>query len=162
MRKFIFKIYALLFGIFVFILGFVLGLKIADKEVSRANTSSRKNLDLLKMAVKWIKNRQRIELYMKANRNKKIAVYGMGFLGDCMVEVIKDAGLDVVCGIDRNAELLYNRHVPILKPDSDLPMVEIVIVAAVDSYEDIKYKLRDKLGTDVMIISLEDILYYGG
>ena len=89
--------------------------------------------------VKWMKKGQRIEQYMKSNRNKKIAIYGMGFMGDCVVDAIKDAGLNVVCGIDRNAEQLYNCHVPILKPDSDLPVVEIIIVTVLDSYEDIKH-----------------------
>ena len=145
--------------IIVFALGFMSGLRISNKEVMRARNSANKNGDLLKIAIKWIRDGQKIEQYIEEKGYKRIAVYGMSYLGDCLVDTLWKKEINVVCGIDRNADRLYNPYVPIYKMENDFPMSDVIIVTALVSYQQIKQDLQTKLGQDIDIISLEDILY---
>lgn len=150
---------AVLIGLLVFTSGFVLGLKYSNQEIEKLKNLSTKHLELFKIAVRWIKDSQKIEKYIRDNGYKKIAIYGMSYLGDCLEEILFKSGIGALYGIDKNADKLYNSHIAIYSMESDLTGVDVVVVTTAMYYEQIRSELEMKMGNETTIISLEEILY---
>ncbi len=145
--------------IFIFLgLGFWMGLKYSVKEIVRERQFSIKNWKLFEMALGWIRNSQNIEKFMLQNRYESVCVYGMSHMGNCLVDMLKKNGIEVICGIDREAEKLYNPYVPIYSVEEDLPVADVVIVTAISDFGHIKSRLQAKFEEQVKIVSLEEIL----
>ena len=95
---------------------------------------------------------------MLQNRYESVCVYGMSHMGNCLVDMLKKNGIEVICGIDREAEKLYNPYVPIYSVEEDLPVADVVIVTAISDFGHIKSRLQAKFEEQVKIVSLEEIL----
>ncbi|MCI9623122.1 MAG: hypothetical protein HFI23_07280 [Lachnospiraceae bacterium] len=139
--------------------GFALGLKYSNQEVVKMHTLSLKHRGLFEIAVKWIKEPQKIENYLIQKEFKKVSIYGMSYLGDCLTNTLRKDGIEVVCGIDRNADKLYNPYIPIYNLEDELPQADVIIVTTLMYYEQIKSELEMKMNREINIISLEEILY---
>ena len=159
MPHIIYLILFILFGIVSFLFGFFQGLKYSNREIKRAKDLSNKHLELFKLAVRWIKNPQKIVNYLDENGYKRIGIYGMSYLGDCLQEVLRENDIKVVFGVDRNASRLYNPYIPIYEMTDDLPIVDVIIVTTIAFFPEIKQELEEKLDRHTLVISLEDILY---
>lgn len=140
------------------IIGFVSGLRYANREIVKMHTVSLKYWTLYEIAVRWIKNPQKINEYMKQNGYKRICVYGMSHLGDCLVKILKENGIEVVCGIDKNADNLFSPYLPVRSLEDNFPAADLIIVTAIMYFEQIKSELETKIGKGIPIISLEEIL----
>ena len=57
-----------------------------------------------------------LEDYFIERDYNRIAVYGMKELGDCLVEELRNSKVEIVCGIDRDAEYII-QDVPMKPPD---------------------------------------------
>lgn len=148
-----------LVGMITFGGGFICGLKYYHVEISKMSDLASKRLDLFKIAVWWIKNPQKVKKYVIQNHYKEIAIYGMSYLGDCLENVLRHSGIKVVCGIDRNAGQLYNPYIPIYTLESKLPLADLVIVTTIVCFDQIKQEIQQSYGSDVNVVSLEEILY---
>lgn len=93
--------------------------------------------------------------FFEDNGYKSIAIYGMSYLGERLMDELKDSGIEVRYAIDRNAENIY-AGVEVKKPEDDLEEVDAVIVTAVFFFDEIEEQLEKIL--DCPIISLEDIV----
>lgn len=142
-----------------FMIGFILGLKFSNKETMDMYQLSVKHMEYFKLAIKWIKNPDKIADYMDIHGYTRVGVYGMSYLGDCLVEVLRKQGIKVVYGIDRNAEKIYNPYIPIYHLEDELPSVDIIVVTAVISYQQIKRDLENVVKGAEDIISLEHLLH---
>ncbi len=93
--------------------------------------------------------------YLKRNTYKKAAIYGMDHLGQCVMHRLRepDTGLELLIGIDADK---VSSEIEIYRPDDSMPEVDVVIVAAISEYEDIKDKLEKKFSCP--IVSLEEIV----
>lgn len=152
-------IFGVFFSIIVFIMGILLGLKCSSPETVSMRQLSIKRMDLFKLAVKWIKNPEKITNYIRAQGYKRVGVYGMSYLGDCLVETLQKEGIEVIYGIDRNAEKIYNSYVPIYHIEDELPDIDVLIVTAFVSYQQIKKEMEQKMDKNTEIVCLENILY---
>lgn len=151
----IFIISVLIFAI----VGFVLGLKYSNREIVKMHMLASKHWALYELAVRWIKNPKRIERYIIEHGYEKVCIYGMSYLGDCLTSTLRDSGIEVICGIDRNVDHLYNPYIPIYRPGDSLPDVDLIIVTTIMYFEQIKSELEVTLGKKTNIVSLEKILY---
>lgn len=88
---------------------------------------------------------------------KTVAIYGMKELGELLYEELKQSGIEVNYGIDRDFNNIVS-ELTLLSPDDELKSVDAVIVTAIHYYDDIEKTLKNK-GVDVPIYSLEDILF---
>lgn len=107
----------------------------------------------------WVKVKQEgknLATFFQRNGYKQIAVYGMSYAGETLVEELKDTEVKVAYGIDRNADGIY-ASVEMVSLEDDLGEVDAVVVTAVTFFDEIEEKISEKL--DCPIISLEDILY---
>ncbi len=134
--------------------GKVTGAKISDRQ-----QLADKHLALFLMMNQWVKVKQKgknLVSYFEQNGYKRIAVYGMSYAGETLVDELKNTSVQVVYGIDKNAETLY-ADIDIVTLENPLDEVDAVVVTAITFFDEIEENLSDKI--DCPIISLEDILY---
>lgn len=96
-----------------------------------------------------------VEQYFTNNGIKRIAIYGMGLLGERLMDELYDSEVEVVYAIDKNAATLCSK-VDIVTPDDILEEVDAVVVTAVHFFDEIKKTLAGKLNCP--IISLDEVL----
>lgn len=107
----------------------------------------------------WVKVKQEgknLADYFVSNGYHRIAVYGMSYAGETLLDELKDTSITVEYGIDKNADSIY-ADVDIFSMDDDLDEVDAIVVTAITFFDEIKEKLSDKV--ECPIISLEDVLY---
>lgn len=133
--------------------------KSAAEETEKVRARSDKHLDLFLMMNQWVKVKQKgknLSEYFNANGYKKIAIYGMSYAGETLVDELKGTPIEVAYGIDRNADSIYS-DLDIVSMEDDLAEVDAIVVTAISFFDEIEEQLSMKI--DCPIISLEDILY---
>ena len=131
-----------------------------EKQINEKKKMSDKHLDLYLLMNQWVKLKQKginLSKYFEKNGYNRIAIYGMSYVGETLVEELKGTNIEVVYGIDRNAENIWIDNMNVLSLDDELEDVDAVVVTAISFYDNIKDSLSRKLTCP--IISLEDILY---
>lgn len=129
-----------------------------NKKVDNWKKMSDKHLDLFKMMNRWVNVKQEgknLSEYFEKNNYKNIAIYGMNFAGETLINELKGTETVVKYGIDKNADRIYS-EVDIVTMENMLEEVDVVVVTAITFYNEIKEKLEEKINCP--IISLEDIL----
>lgn len=107
---------------------------------------------------KWIafKNQGRkIEDYLSRRGIKKIAIYGMGMLGNHLIADLENSKIDILYGVDNRKDNIRKKF-PVYCIEDDLPKVDLVIVSVIHQFMQIYSQLKKKLECD--IISLNEIL----
>lgn len=118
-----------------------------------------KHLALYLMMNQWVKVKQEnksITDYLEKNGCKEIAIYGMNYVGETLLNELKKSNIKVKYAIDKNADNIYS-DVDVKSLTDELPQVDAIIVTAVYYFDEIKKQLSEMV--DYPIISLEDILY---
>lgn len=112
--------------------------------------------------VKWLSIRQKnktLAPYFEYNFISNVAVYGMGALGERLVDELEDSRVKVSFAIDRMADSKKFESLSVFGLDEDnYPHTELVIVTPVHDYWEIVELLQDRI--NVPIVSLEDIVDY--
>jgi hypothetical protein len=133
--------------------------KTKDEKLNKAWGYSNKHLALFQMMNQWVKVKQEgknLASYFEKNGYKKIAVYGMSYAGETLLDELKDTDIKVAYGIDKNAESIY-ADVDVITMDGDFKEVDAIVVTAITFFDEIEEELSEKV--DCPIISLEDVLY---
>lgn len=133
--------------------------KVLGKSLSKTNNLSDKHLALFLMMNQWVKVKQEgknLADYFETNDYKKIAIYGMSYAGETLLDELRDSEIEVAYGIDNRADSIY-LDLDIVTMEDDLEEVDAVVVTAITFFEEIAEKLEKKI--ECPIISLEDILY---
>lgn len=137
-----------------------LGVKhVEKKKVMTEREYANKHLALYKMMTQWVKVKQQgksLASFFEDNNYKRIAIYGMSYAGETLVEELKDSDIQIAYGIDNNANSMCT-DVDVITMDGDLKEVDAIIVTAITFFDEIEEELSMKV--DCPIISLEDILY---
>lgn len=118
-----------------------------------------KHLALYLMMNQWVKVKQQnknLADYFERQGYHEIAIYGMHFAGETLVDELQKSSIHIKYGIDKNAERIY-ADFDIVTPDSELEPVDAIVVTPITYFNEIETLLMDK--TDCPIVSLEDILY---
>jgi FlaA1/EpsC-like NDP-sugar epimerase len=133
--------------------------KATSKKINKTQEMSDKHLALFQMMNQWVKVKQEgknLTEYFDKNGYKKIAIYGMSYAGETLVDELKESDIKVVYGIDKRADSIY-ADIDIVTIDDDFKEVDAVVVTAITFFDEIEEKLSAKI--DCPIISLEDILF---
>lgn len=133
--------------------------KVMTEENEKVRARSDKHLDLFLMMNQWVKVKQggkNLSEYFEKNDYHKIAIYGMSYAGETLVDELKGTKTEVVYGIDRNADSIYS-DLNIVFMEDDLAEVDAIVVTAITFFDEIEQQLSEKV--DCPILSLEDILY---
>lgn len=133
--------------------------KVTGKSSSASKDTAEKYLALYLMMNQWVKVKQegkKLSSYFEEKDFIKIAIYGMSYAGERLVEELKDSNIEVKYGIDKNADSIYS-DVDMVTMDDHLEEVDAIVVTAITYFDEIEEKLSSKV--QCPIISLEDILF---
>jgi glycosyltransferase involved in cell wall biosynthesis len=84
-----------------------------------------------------------------------IAIYGMGDLGECLLESLSESlCINILYGIDRRAKY-FKFNFPVYFPEEDIPESDVIIVTVLNDFKEIEYNLRQK--SKCKIISIVDL-----
>ena len=122
--------------------------------------NSNKYWSTVLMLNQWVrlKNQNKsLSEYFVEKGYKKIAIYGMAHTGLVFQEEMDDSEIEILYGIDRNADSIYS-DIKVKKPSEDLDAVDAIVVTPVYYFESIKKDLENKVHCP--IISLEEVVYY--
>lgn len=133
--------------------------KTKNKEIKKAWGYSAKHLALFQLMNQWVQLKQegkKLASYFEKYGYKKIAVYGMSYAGETLLNELKETEVQVVYGIDQKADEIYS-EVKIFTVNDELPSVDVIVVTAITFFDEIEEQLHEKM--ECPIISLEDIVY---
>lgn len=133
--------------------------KTSENKAQKWQQMSDKHLALFLMMNQWVKVRQEgktLSEYFERNNYKNIAIYGMSYAGETLVDELKDSRICVKYGIDKKASRI-NKEIDMVTMEDNLQEVDAVVVTAITFFDEIAEKLEERLNCP--ILSLEDILY---
>ena len=128
------------------------------KKLAKEIELDEKNDAILKVYNKWMLLENEgltVKDYLLRCGYKKIAVYGMHYLGENLCKALENTEIDIVYAIDKNANRMYS-GIEILSPNDFLEDVDAIIVTAFYYYDEREETLSSKL--DCPILSFDDIL----
>ena len=141
------------------IIGSVLTARLFFKRIHQAESISSKNEMLYHMTNEWLRKKQEgkfLSSLLLKYGYKKIAIYGMAYMGERLVDELRDSEIEVEYAIDRNAVDIYST-IDVLKPSDDLSEVDVVIVTSIAFFDEVKEQLSKKLHCP--IVALDDVIY---
>lgn len=156
MKKSVVSVMSILAGV---IMGVIGTRKTIGKKIVQNEQMSDKHLALFLMMNQWVKVKQEgknIASYFSQNGYHKIAIYGMSYAGETLVEELNGSDIEISYGIDRNADNIYAEF-DVVFPDSELREVDVIVVTSIKFFDEIEEFLSEKVNCP--ILSLEDILY---
>lgn len=116
---------------------------------------SNKFREMFIIAFNWLKLKNcgvSIYEYLRLQNIVKVAIYGLGYLGECLYEELQYSGIDVLYGIDKTAKD-FKGELPIVRVDDDLKTVDAVISTVTGDISDEVRILERKCCCRVMYIS---------
>ena len=100
------------------------------KTIKKNSAMSNKHLALFLMMNEWVKVKQEgksLAEYFERNGYKKIAIYGMSYAGETFMDELSGTDIEVVYGIDKNAESIY-LNINVVTIEGNLEEVDGVVV----------------------------------
>ena len=97
-----------------------------------------------------------LEEYFLKNGWNRIAVYGMGELGNRLTEELKDSAVTVVYAIDQKSDSIFST-LTIKDLEEELPPVDVIVVTPIFAYDEVEEALMDRV--EYPIVSLEDVVF---
>lgn len=119
-----------------------------------------KNRFLYKFMNQWVILKQRkidISSFFINKGIKKIAIYGIHYMGERLYDELKNTQVEILYAIDRNKDK-KEWEIPIIQPNDSLEYVEAIIVTPIFDFIEIKNYLLEKCSYS--IFSIEEILFY--
>lgn len=100
-----------------------------------------------------------LEEYFKLKNYKRIAVYGLGEMGNRLIDELNNTEIEIVYGIDKNVDDTFCniKAYSIDEIGEIAESVDAVVVTAVFAYDEIKEQLKLQFDSD--IVSLEDAVF---
>lgn len=110
------------------------------------------------MLDKWLlakENNKCLEQVLMDMGYHKIAIYGLGKMGEHLIAELQNSQIEIVCGIDKKNEQKNNNLVCYQVGDS-IPEVDAIIVTSTFDFYNIKNELKQYTVCD--IVSLEEVI----
>lgn len=150
-------------AVLAFVIGFFTGVymvgKLLIKNINKFQEMSEKHLSLYMVTNDWLRLKQdgkSLVAYFERKNYRKIAIYGMHYMGMSLLNELKGSEIEVKYGIDRNASHIF-ADCKVITPDEDLEEVDAIIVTPIFYFESIEEELSQKVTCPV--VSLEEVLY---
>ena len=145
------------------IIGIISGFTIAEKKCEKRILNelrvSNKNMMSFRVMSQWVKvkqNGRNLSEYFEHAGYKKIAIYGMGYMGETLLNELEGTKTEVLYGIDQNADIMY-ANVNIVSLEDELQAVDAIVVAVADSFEAISKNIQKRI--DCPVVSIVDVVY---
>lgn len=141
---------------FMFLLGIGICKYFEDKVCGQKEARIERNNLFIQTLDRWMTLRDNgvsIEQYLRKLDCKKVAIYGLGMIGNHLYEELRRTEIEIV-GIDR-ADIYNNYQMPIYKPDDCFEDIDLIIVTS-SGYEAVFQKLRENYTGE--IVSFQQLL----
>jgi len=115
-----------------------------EKELEQMLDKSNNNFLLFRIMNQWVKLKQEGKIlseYFRRNSYRRIAIYGIGYIGETLIEELRNSDIEVVCGIDKNAEAVY-ADINIFPINKFSEIVDVIVVTVIGSFEEIMIDLK--------------------
>lgn len=96
-----------------------------------------------------------VEDYLLKRNYSNIAIYGMSYIGQTLINELENSKISIKYGIDRDAEVYWDTF-PIKRPNQITDDVDAIIVTTVMCFDEIRHTIRERVKCPV--ISLEEIV----
>lgn len=129
-----------------------------EEKIQKKQQTSDKHFQMFLLMNQWVNLLQEgksVKDYFVRNNYRNIAIYGMSYIGETLLNELNDSEVRVAYGIDGNADDLY-ADVDIYNPEDELPKVDAVVVTAFHFYDEVCEVLKDKF--ECPVLSIKDIL----
>lgn len=93
--------------------------------------------------------------YLASHNYNEIAIYGLSYMGQTIVNELEESNITIKYGIDVNYDMYWNEF-PVVSPENVTNDVDVIIVTAISAYESIKSMLSCKVSCP--IVSLDEII----
>ena len=157
------SIIAIVVTIFILALVFVCGQLQSKRALIKATKKNSYELEKFqsyyKLLSSWmiLRNKGRmLSEYFEDHNFKDVAIYGLGRLGICLYEELKNSAINVKYAIDINAAHFSYLDLKVVSLESQLEPVDVIIVTPFVEYKKIVDELREK--TSYKIVNLEDVI----
>ena len=130
-----------------------------NKKKSVAKSDAYKNKILSEIWRLWLaleRKQVRIIDYLKKNGMSRVAIYGMGEIGQEVLVELEGSDVDVVCCIDKRVKIDYEERITVIKDIESIPEVDIIIVTPVLESDELADSLKRK---GFNALQLKNILY---
>lgn len=147
----------------IFVLGIVVGFIVGGlsflfffkKRIRVLNMIIKQLYDKWAVANSWLYQRdakKRIADSLYALGIKRVAIYGMGDLGQHLLFELEETGIEVAYIVDRDNNIKSYGY-PVYTPCDTLPDVDAMIITAIQSYDKICNLLKNQMSTQFMCIT---------
>lgn len=131
--------------------------KIEDRKISDMPELSAylKFYKMFHTMLNWMRIRNkglRVSDFLREKKYFKIAIYGMGYLGECLYDELYGGDIKISYGIDRLA-LDFKKELPIFKFEDNLPEVDAIIVTVSGGEKELIRKIGKKFGGPVITLN---------
>lgn len=140
----------------MFLLGGVICKYFEDKVSGEKEAAIERNNLFIQTLDRWMTLRDNgisIEQYLKKLNCKKVAIYGLGVIGNHLYEELRRTEIEIV-GIDR-ADIYNNYQMPIYKPGGCFEDIDLIIVTP-SGYKKIFQELSENYNGE--IVSFQQLL----
>lgn len=134
-------------------------IKFMSKKVKRQQELAEKHFTLYYLMTKWVWVKQEgkcLSEYFVQKGYKRIAIYGMNYVGETLLNELRNTDIQIIYGIDENAADM-KLDICTITPDEKLKEVDVIVVTPVSFFDSIEEMLKKKV--DCPIVSIEDVLY---
>ena len=96
---------------------------------------SANRLDILERLINLKNNEIQIKEHLERMGDKKVAIYGLGMIGNYLYEELKNSNMEII-GIDKS-DIYNNFQMKIYKPENHFEDVDVIIVTPVLGFKEI-------------------------
>lgn len=146
---------ALIVGV---IIGFLLFFFTISERLAALNELCEKYYEMMRIQNLWMEKMENgvmITDLLKRRGYHNIAIYGIGYLGNRLLNQIDTSEVEVSYIIDKKGGSVYG-DIPVVRLTSDLKPVDVIIVSSTYYYYEIKKNIEEHLSYDV--ISIEKLV----
>lgn len=143
-----------------FILGFIVELKIKTDTEKMLQSKIDKFFCYYNILAEWLELKQKgvsIEDFFIKNDFKRIAIYGMGKIGNLLYEELKKTEIEVAYLMDQTGSIEGDLEVISVSKIHDMEEVDVIVVTASNCFDVIEANLSKKVYAPV--ISIKEIVY---
>lgn len=128
------------------------------KELQKISESEKKMIQYYRFLNRWLVLKQKgnsiIDFFLE-NNYKSIAIYGYAEFGQRLHDELRESEIEVKYIIDKNIDQVW-ADIDIYGLDETFPSVDVIVVTAFFSYEEIEDELLDRVTCP--IVSIEDVV----
>lgn len=100
--------------------------------------------------------------FFRSQGIERLVIYGFSYIGERIFRKLENVGINVICGIDRRADRMVSKELPVVKLDEEisqkyLQQADAVVVTSVYGFQEIKEALEMQM-KDIKVYSFEEII----